>query len=106
MEIHLHRFEINSDFFEIHKHKVYGYVRNIFGIQTLHIHFYYGISSCTGHSHSFSGITSAPIKTQNGHIHKISGLLENNKGHEHKFKGYTFEDVSYITGLKSVAQRT
>jgi len=46
------------------------------GIEAFHIHAYYGISSYNGHTHYFSGFTGLPIKTENGHIHRIEGILE------------------------------
>lgn len=96
MKIHLHRFEVESAFTGIHMHIINGYVKNPFGFNRFHFHFYYGVSSYLDHTHHFSGITGMPIKTENGHIHKIEGILEKSNFHIHKFKGYTFEDSACI----------
>jgi len=82
-------------------HRIYGYAEGMIGVKGIHFHFFSGVSSYTDHTHYFSGITSLPVKTENGHIHRIDGLLEFNNFHEHKFKGDTFEDISYINGTRT-----
>jgi len=46
-----------------------------------------------------------PIKTENGHIHKIEGATAYTNGHAHKYKGYTYEDTASIPGTSTVGQR-
>jgi hypothetical protein len=105
IQMHLHRFEIKSDFSGIHFHYIKGYVKNNLGMGKMHIHIYSGVSPIEDHSHIFSGITGPPVKTENGHIHKISGILQTANGHVHKYSGYTFEDVSYLPDEGFVSQR-
>lgn len=97
MNLHLHKYKIDSETSNIHKHTVTGYAGNPIGFDSFHFHFFYGVSTYSNHTHYFSGITSLPIRTENGHIHKMDGVLEANDQHEHKFCGYTFEDVGYTS---------
>jgi len=60
------------------------------------------VSNYITHTHYFSGITSLPIKTDNGHIHRMEGILEYNDFHKHKFRGYTFEDVGYTSSILAI----
>ncbi|HHW30839.1 MAG TPA: hypothetical protein GXX20_04065 [Clostridiaceae bacterium] len=98
MFIHKHKYKFESEYSNGHPHKLVGYASHMLGVNNLHFHFFYGVSSYNDHTHYFSGITGIPIKTENGHIHKMEGILESSLDHEHKFRGYTFEEVSYISG--------
>lgn len=98
MKNHTHRFKFDCDMNNLHIHKVAGIVERTYGFGGLHFHYYSGVSSYMNHTHYFSGITGLPIKTENGHIHRMEGLLESNPDHEHKFKGETSEEISYIKG--------
>ena len=97
MNYHMHKFKFDSDLKSLHKHKVMGMAKKMVGVRNLHFHYYSGVCTYTNHTHYFSGITSFPIKTENGHIHRIEGILELNFDHKHKFKGHTFEEISYIS---------
>jgi len=101
MKPHLHKFNFESGDSAGHKHKIAGYTDNKVGINTFHFHFFYGISSYSSHTHYFSGVTGLPVKTENGHIHKLEGIFEQNNMHNHKFNGYTFEDVAYTPGKQA-----
>ncbi|MCX7747280.1 MAG: YmaF family protein [Clostridia bacterium] len=96
MNYHFHQFEFKTENYGIHQHKISDYTEGMVGINSFHFHFFYGISSYDGHTHYFSGHTGLPIKTENGHIHKMEGALEVNNFHEHKYAGHTFEEISYI----------
>lgn len=96
MKLHLHKYKIDTELSNGHKHRISGYSGGMVGIRMLHFHFFYGVSSYTDHTHYYSGITGMPIKTEHGHIHKIEGLLEINDLHSHSFKGYTFEETGYV----------
>ncbi|NLC68884.1 MAG: hypothetical protein GX754_08950 [Clostridiaceae bacterium] len=98
---HTHHFKIDSLMMRGHCHRLTGYTESIIGVGRLHFHFFSGISNYTDHTHYFSGITGLPVKTENGHIHKIEGFLESNSFHEHKFNGYTFEEISYSHDKKA-----
>lgn len=100
MSTHLHRYKSDSEIAKGHKHNIYGQTDYMIGINSFHFHYYYEISSYNGHTHYYSGITSLPIKTINGHIHKIEGMLEFNNNHQHKYNIFTFEDVESLTGRK------
>ncbi len=95
---HVHHFKIESVLIRGHYHRLVGYTEYFIGAGRFHFHFYSGVSTYTDHTHYFSGITGLPIKTENGHIHKMEGLLEINNFHEHKFSGHTFEEISYSKG--------
>ncbi|MDP4181222.1 MAG: YmaF family protein [Bacillota bacterium] len=97
MNPHIHEYKIDSKSTNGHKHKIKGYTDSMLGINSFHIHFFYGVSSYNNHTHYFAGYTGFPIKTSNGHIHKIDDILEPNNMHEHLLTGYTYEDVAYIT---------
>jgi len=56
------------------------------------------VCSYNDHTHYFSGITGIPVKTTNGHIHRMEGVLELNNNHTHKFSNYTSEEISYTKG--------
>ncbi len=101
MGSHLHKFKVDSETSNNHVHNLIGCTENMIGINSFHFHHYYGISSYTNHTHYYSGITGYPIKTDNGHIHKLEGFLEFNNTHEHKFCDYTFEDLEYISNKLS-----
>lgn len=97
MKFHLHKFSFESDTINGHKHKLTGYAGNMLGIGNYHFHFFYGVCSYDNHTHYFSGITGMPEKTENGHIHKMEGILESYNLHNHDYKGFTFEEISYLT---------
>lgn len=97
MNIHIHKYSFESDLLNCHNHKIYGYTKNMLGINIFHFHYFYGVCSYLNHTHYYSGITGMPIRTENGHIHKIEGILELNNLHEHEFSDYTFEDIEYIS---------
>lgn len=101
MHTHIHKYQFESKDANFHKHKILGYTEHTIGINTLHIHTFYGISSYRGHTHCFSGFTGFPIRTENGHIHKMEGYLEPSKMHQHIFCNYTDEEISYINSKKS-----
>lgn len=94
---HQHKFRIECEVVNNHKHTILGYTENTIGFNMFHFHHFWGISSYNGHTHYFSGFSGLPIKTENGHIHKLEGILESNNCHEHNFSGHTFEDVQYIS---------
>lgn len=96
MKSHVHKFRLECSIVNGHCHRLLGYAGSMLGLERLHFHFYYGVSSYMDHTHYFCGITGFPVKTENGHIHRMEGLLESNSRHEHKYKGYTSEDISYI----------
>lgn len=96
MNPHLHKYRFECKTVKGHNHILAGYTENIMGINALHFHVYRGVCSYSGHTHYFSGRTGLPVKTENGHIHKIEGVLEINNQHEHPYSSYTFEDVEYI----------
>lgn len=98
MNSHIHHFKFDSKMKRGHKHRIIGYADTMIGTNKLHFHFFYGVSTYTDHTHYYSGITGIPIKTDNGHIHKMEGILESMHLHEHKFSGHTFEEISYISG--------
>ncbi|MCR4435461.1 MAG: YmaF family protein [Clostridiales bacterium] len=95
MNPHSHKYRFESDIANNHRHKLMGYTENMVGVNAVHFHFFYGVSSYNNHTHYFSGITGLPIKTENGHIHKIESTLEPNCMHDHQIMGYTFENVAY-----------
>lgn len=95
MKYHVHKYRFECKYSKSHNHRLIGYAGNMLGIGYLHFHIYYGVSTYDDHTHYFYGITGMPIKTQNGHIHKMDGILESNNMHEHKFEGNTNEDISY-----------
>ncbi len=97
MNSHLHEFNIESDMVNGHNHRILGFTESTVGFNLLHFHYFWGICSYRGHTHYFSGFTGLPVKTENGHIHRIEGLLEMNNLHEHRFTGYTREEVHYIS---------
>ena len=94
---HLHKYKFDCKPSNGHSHKTFGYTDNMIGINIFHFHYFWGICSYTGHTHYYSGFTGLPVKTENGHIHKIEGILELNSLHEHPFSNYTFEEVGYIS---------
>ncbi|HHW47452.1 MAG TPA: hypothetical protein GXX14_02410 [Clostridiaceae bacterium] len=98
MNSHIHKFKFDCSEKKAHSHKIRGCTEGMIGINNFHLHFFYGTSTYTNHTHYFSGVTGLPIKTENGHIHKMEGVLETNNMHEHKYSGHTFEEVSYISG--------
>lgn len=98
MNSHMHKYKFDCKFSNGHKHNVSGYAETMVGIGSIHVHFFYGTSSYTNHTHYFSGITGLPVKTENGHIHRMEGVLELNDMHEHNYDGYTFEEILYISG--------
>ncbi len=96
MNPHLHKYRFECETVNGHKHILSGYTENVMGISALHVHVYHGVCSSCGHTHHFSGRTGLPVKTRNGHIHKMEGVLEMSDRHEHPYSSYTFEDVEYI----------
>ncbi|HEY9062347.1 MAG TPA: YmaF family protein [Pseudobacteroides sp.] len=100
MNPHIHEYKIDSKVTKGHKHRIRGYTESMLGINSFHIHFFYGVSSYSNHTHYFSGFTGFPIKTSNGHIHKIEDILEINNMHEHLLLGYTFEEIAYKSNPK------
>ncbi len=96
MYSHIHKYKLESKTFNGHIHRIVGTSDTMIGIETFHIHTFFGISSYNGHSHYYTGYTGLPIKTENGHIHKIEGELDINSEHSHIFKSYTDEEVEYI----------
>ena len=103
MKFHMHKYKFDCKNVKGHNHRLLGYAGNMFGFDSFHIHFYYGISSYDNHTHYFFGVTGMPIRTENGHIHRMEGVLENNNMHEHEFRGYTFENISYISSKQAVS---
>ncbi len=101
LRFHLHRYKIESELTNGHKHRLFGYAGNMLGLNSFHFHFFYGVCSYDNHTHYFSGITGMPVKTELGHIHKIEGILESNAMHRHKFEGYTNEDISYFSSRQA-----
>jgi hypothetical protein len=97
MRFHLHKYKIESECARGHKHKIFGYAGNMLGLDNFHFHFFYGVCSYENHTHYFSGITGMPIKTDNGHIHKMDGILEVNSMHQHHYEGFTSEEISYFS---------
>lgn len=95
---HIHKYKFDSDITRGHPHSLTGYSGHLLGINIYHFHFFYGICSYNDHTHYFSGVTGKPIKTENGHIHKMEGILELSNEHKHEFTGYTSEEISYISG--------
>jgi hypothetical protein len=98
MRFHMHRFRFDSEMENGHKHRVHGRAEHMIGLGSIHMHIYYGVSAYNSHTHYLSCITGLPVKTENGHIHKMEGVLEFNNLHEHRYSGYTFEEISYISG--------
>ena len=98
MKPHIHYFKFECDSSCNHKHIMNNYTQNMIGVKAFHFHFYSGISCYNSHSHYFSGITGLGIKTENGHVHKLEGCLEDNNLHEHTFGSLTFEEIEYIPG--------
>jgi hypothetical protein len=98
---HVHHFKIESSLSLAHYHRLIGYTEYVIGTGRFHFHFYSGISTYTNHTHYFSGVTGLPLRTENGHIHKMEGMLETNNSHKHRFSGCTFEEVSYTKGNKA-----
>lgn len=98
MIFHIHKYKFESELDKGHKHRLLGYAGSMIGIGNFHFHYFYGISSYCNHTHYFSGITGMAVKTENGHMHRMEGILEYNNLHDHHFSGYTFEDISYING--------
>lgn len=94
---HIHRYKFETKNSNRHKHIILGQTDYMIGIDSFHLHTFFGISSYNGHTHYFSGFTGLPIKTENGHIHKMEGKLELNLLHEHIFRSYTDEEVEYIS---------
>ncbi|HOJ12093.1 MAG TPA: YmaF family protein [Clostridiales bacterium] len=98
---HIHYFKIDSKLMHGHLHRIAGYTEYVIGTEKFHFHFYSGVSTYTDHTHYYSGITGLPVKTENGHYHKIQGLLESNGFHEHKFSGNTYEELTYTHGKET-----
>lgn len=103
MRFHLHKYKLESTSTRGHKHRLIGYTGNMIGLRNFHFHFFYGVCSYDNHSHYYSGITGMPVKTENGHIHKIEGAIEADYQHTHKYQGYTFEDISYTASRQAAS---
>jgi len=99
----MHKYRFDCQLKNGHNHRLLGYASNMLGLGTFHIHFYYGVSSYQNHTHHFYGITGRPIKTENGHVHKMEGVLECSSLHEHDFKGFTFEDTTTFSSMQAVS---
>ncbi len=95
MKYHSHEYKIDSTQSNKHKHTAKGYCESMIGIGYFHIHLFYGVSSYDNHTHYFSGFTGFPIKTHNGHVHKINETLKRSNMHKHNIVGYTAENISY-----------
>lgn len=95
MRYHKHKYAIESSMDACHLHKLEGLTETLFGFGKLHIHAFYGATSYLNHSHRYSGLTGFPVKTANGHIHRMENILEPTLKHQHKYSGYTTEEVSY-----------
>lgn len=98
MHPHLHKYKFESFTANGHKHTLSGYTEGMMGIDSLHFHFFSGISSYSHHTHYYSGMTGLPIKTENGHKHKIEGILDQNQSHEHPYSHYSQEDTAFRPG--------
>jgi len=95
MNNHHHKYKIDSDISEYHKHTINGYVEMMLGFGLLHFHSFSGICTYTDHTHSFKGTTGLPVKTEAGHLHKIEGYLMLQNDHEHKISGFTSEEFEF-----------
>jgi len=102
MKSHMHKYKIECGMENGHNHRLIGCASGMLGIGSFHFHYYYGVSSYRSHTHYFCGFTGMPVKTENGHIHKMEGILEANDMHEHTYKGYTFEEISYISASQAI----
>ena len=80
MKYHLHKYNIESSKDNFHIHRISGYSERMIGIESLHLHMISGVSSYIDHTHNFYCRSGFPIKTKNGHIHKIEGILEQKNG--------------------------
>lgn len=103
MRFHMHKYKFVSATEKSHKHKLMGYAGSMLGVSSFHFHFFCGVCSYDNHTHYFSGITGMPVKTENGHIHKMDGILEMNNFHEHRFEDFTFEEISYFSSKDAVS---
>ena len=103
MKFHMHKYRLECRNVKGHTHRLLGYAGNMLGVDSFHFHFYYGVSSYSNHTHYFCGITGMPVRTESGHIHRMDGILENINLHDHEFKGYTFEDISYFPSQQAVS---
>jgi regulatory protein YycH of two-component signal transduction system YycFG len=104
MNSHLHKYRFDSEISQEsggHSHIISGRTDYMIGVGGFHFHYFYDISSYNGHTHYYSGITGLPVKTENGHVHKMDSLLEINNSHEHTFSSFTFEEIEYIRHKKS-----
>jgi len=95
MKYHSHEYKIDSTPSKNHKHTAKGFCESMLGFGYFHIHYFYGVSSYDNHTHYFYGFTGFPIKTRNGHVHKINKTLKKSFMHKHDIVGYTAEDISY-----------
>jgi hypothetical protein len=102
MKFHMHKYRFDCRNSSGHNHMLSSYTGNMLGIESLHFHIYYGVSSYRNHTHYFFGTTGMPVKTENGHIHRMNGMLESNDMHEHEFNGYTFENISYMSTPQAI----
>ena len=104
MNPHMHKYKLECFTSKEHKHKLAGYTDGMIGINAFHFHYFNGISSYKNHTHYYAGMTGFPIRTENGHKHKIEGILETNNLHDHKYSSFTYEDVAYHSdGLRHEA---
>jgi hypothetical protein len=97
----MHKYKFECRMKDGHCHRLMGYAGNMLGVSSFHFHFFYGVCSYNNHTHYFSGITGMPVKTDNGHVHRMEGILEMNGLHEHEFEGYTFEEISYFNSKQA-----
>lgn len=103
MRFHLHKYRFESEMVNGHRHKLFGYAGNMLGLNSFHFHFFYGVCSYDNHTHYFSSMTGMPVKTENGHVHKMEGILESNVKHMHKYEGLTNEDISYFSSKQAAS---
>lgn len=103
MRFHMHKYKFECETEKGHRHKLMGYAGNMLGVAAYHFHFFYGVCSFDGHTHYFSGVTGMPVKTENGHVHKMEGFLESSGSHKHHFDGFTFEEISYFSSKQAVS---
>jgi len=97
---HMHEFKFDTELSQQHKHVLHGLTDKVIGTNSFHFHLYHGVTSYLDHTHYFSGITSLPIKTENGHVHKLEGYVETVNNHNHRYFNYTFDDKAYIPDLQ------
>lgn len=96
MIYHKHKYNIKTSMDNCHMHSINGITSKCIGIGFFHVHLYSTITNYSDHAHRLSGMTTFAIKTQNGHIHKLSNFVDIQLDHFHHYEGYTSEDISYV----------